>query len=90
MNTRERIEKCLKAAPKPPAQDGLLDKLLEDVDLSRAKAQRSALRRWFVPTGGQISVWRVAAAAVVAIAVVLPLSSIWGEEWYVRQRQDTN
>ncbi len=74
MNTRERIERCLKAAPKPLAQDGLLDKLQEDVAIGKIRTQRSALQRWFVPTGGQISVWRVAAAAVIAIVVLLPLS----------------
>ena len=74
MNTQKRIERCLKAAPKPPAQDGLLDKLQKDVALGEIKTRRSALRRWFVPTGGRISLWRVAAAAIIAIAILLPLS----------------
>ncbi len=74
MNTQKKIDKYLKAAPKPPAPDGLLDKLQADVSAQDIKTHRSALRRWFAPAGGRISLWRVAAAAVVAIAVLLPLS----------------
>jgi len=74
MNTKDKIEKCLKSAPKPPAPDGLLDKLQADVSAGDIKTQRSALRRWFAPSGGSISPWRVAAAAVIAIVVLLPLS----------------
>jgi hypothetical protein len=74
MNTEKKIEQCLKAAPKPPAQDGLLDKLHKDIALGDIKTRRSALRRWFAPTGGSISPFRVAAAAVIAIALLLPLS----------------
>ncbi len=74
MNTDERIEKCLRAAPKPSAPDGLMDRLQADVSVPDTDAQRSALRRWFAPTSGRISHWRVAAAAVITIAVLLPLS----------------
>ena len=73
MNIQKRIERCLKAAPKPPAQDGLLDKLQADVSVPNINVQRSALRRWFAPTSGRISRWRVATAAAIAIAVLLPL-----------------
>lgn len=74
MNTQKKIEQCLRAAPKPPAPDGLLDKLQADVSARDIKTQRSALSRWFAPTGGPISLWRVAAAAAIAIVVLLPLS----------------
>jgi len=74
MNTQKKIEQCLKAAPKPPAPDGLLNKLQEDVALGEVKTKQSALRRWFAPAGGSISPWRVAAAIAIAIAVLLPLS----------------
>lgn len=74
MNTQKRIEKCLKAAPKPPAQDGLMDKLQADVSVPDINVQRSALRRWFAPVGGRISPWRVAAVAVIGVAVLLPLT----------------
>ncbi len=74
MNTQKKIDKYLKAAPKPPAPDGLLNKLQADVSARDIKTHRSGLRRWFAPAGGRISLWRVAAAAVVAIAVLLPLS----------------
>lgn len=74
MNTQKKIEQCLKAAPKPAAPDGLLDKLQADVSAQDIKTHRSSLRRWFAPAGGAISPWRVAAAAAIAIAVLLPLS----------------
>ncbi len=74
MNTKKKIEQCLRAAPKPPAPDGLLDKLQADVSALDIKVRRSALRRWFTPTGERISLWRVAAAAAIAIAVLLPLT----------------
>ena len=74
MNTKKKIEKCLRAAPKPPAPDGLLDKLQADVSARDIKTRRSALRRWFAPAGERISFRRVAAAAAIAIAVLLPLS----------------
>ncbi len=74
MNTEKKIEQCLKAAPKPPIPDGLLDKLQADVPAQKVKTHRSSLRRWFAPTGRSISPWRVAAAAAIAIAVLLPLS----------------
>ena len=74
MNMQKKFEQCLKAAPKPPAPDGLLDKLQVDVSAQDIKTQRSPLRRWFAPANGSISPWRVAAAAAIAIAVLLPLS----------------
>jgi Tol biopolymer transport system component len=74
MNMQKKIEQRLRAAPKPPAPDGLLDKLQADVSVQDIKTHRSSLRRWFAPTGRSISPWRVAAAAAIAIAVLLPLS----------------
>ncbi len=74
MNIQKKIDKYLKAAPRPPAPDGLLDKLQADVTAQDIRTHRSSLRRWFAPAGGSISPWRVAAAAVIAIAVLLPLS----------------
>jgi len=74
MNTQKKIERYLRAAPKPPAPDGLLDKLQADVPVQDIGTHRSALRRWFAPTGGAISPWRVAAATTIAIAVLLPLT----------------
>jgi len=74
MNTKKKIEQFLKAAPKPTAPDGLLDKLQADVSARDIKTQRSPLRRWFAPTGERISLRRVTAAAAIAIAVLLPLS----------------
>jgi len=44
MNTEKKIEQCLRAAPKPPAPDGLLDKLQADVSAQDIKTQRSPLR----------------------------------------------
>ena len=72
MNMEEKIEQCLRAAPKPPVPDGLLDKLQADVPAGDVKTRSTAIHRWFAPSGGPISLLRVAAA--VAIAVLLPLS----------------
>jgi Tol biopolymer transport system component len=74
MNTEKKIEQYLRAAPRPLVPDGLLGKLQADVPAQKVKTQRSALRRWFAPAGGSISLWRVAAAIAIAIAVLLPLS----------------
>jgi hypothetical protein len=73
MNTKNRIEQFLRAVPKPPAPDGLLDKLQADISVPNMNVPRSALRKWFAPTHGRISHWRVAKAAAIAIAVLLPL-----------------
>jgi Tol biopolymer transport system component len=74
MNTEKKMEQCLWAAPKPPAPDGLLDKLQADVPAGDVKTRSTAMHRWFAPSGERISRWRVAAAAIIAVAVVLPLS----------------
>jgi len=74
MNTEKKIDKYLKAAPKPAAPDGLLNRLQEDVAAGEIKKRVTVIRRWFAPAGGSISPWRVAAAAAIAIAVLLPLS----------------
>ena len=74
MNSQKKIEQYLRTAPKPSAPDGLLDKLQADVSTRDIKTRQSTLRRWFAPTGRSISPWRVAAAAAIAIAVLLPLS----------------
>jgi hypothetical protein len=74
MNTEDKIEKCLKSAPKPATPDGLLNRLQEDVAAGEIKKRDTVIRRWFAPAGGSISLWRVAAAAAIAIAVLLPLS----------------
>lgn len=74
MNTQEKIEQCLWAAPKPPAPDGLLDKLRRDVILREIETRQSALRRFFAPSGERVSHWRVAAAVIMAVSVLLPLS----------------
>ena len=74
MNTQKKIEQCLRAAPKPAAPDGLLNRLQQDVAAGEIKKHVTVIRRWFAPANGSISPWRVAAAAVIAIAVLLPLS----------------
>ncbi|MFH1717694.1 MAG: hypothetical protein ABIF19_10110 [Planctomycetota bacterium] len=74
MNTQKRIEQCLRIAPKPPVPDNLLDKLQKDVAAGEAKTPCSALRRWFAPGGSRIVPRRIAAAAIIAIACLVPLS----------------
>ena len=74
MNMKNKIEQCLRAAPKPTAPDGLLGKLQNNIAFREIKTKRSNLRRWFSPKGGSVSGWRVAAFAAIAIAVIMPLS----------------
>ena len=74
MNPEERIERYLRAAPKPCAPDSLVNKLRNDVSLRAVETRGSALRRFFPPSGERMSHWRVAAAAAIALAVLLPLS----------------
>ena len=74
MNTEDKIKKCLKSAPKPAVPDGLLNRLQEDVAAGEIKKRVTIIRRWFAPANGSISLWRVAAAAAIAIVVLLPLS----------------
>jgi Tol biopolymer transport system component len=74
MNTEQKIEQCLRAAPKPPVSDSLVNRLRNDIQLRKPAARRSAVRRWFAPAGAGVSRWRVAAAAVIALIVLLPLS----------------
>jgi hypothetical protein len=52
MNTEKKIEQCLRAAPKPSAPDGLLEKLQADVPAGDFKTRNTAIGRWFAPTGG--------------------------------------
>lgn len=72
MNMQGKIENCLRAAPKFPAPDSLLDRLRADVAVREINTHVGVVRRWFAPTGGAISRWRV--AATIAIMVLLPLS----------------
>lgn len=74
MNARKKIEQCLRAAPKPPPPEGLLDRLRNDVVAAEIKAYHSVLRRWFAPTGDSLSIPRVVYAAVIAILVLLTFS----------------
>jgi hypothetical protein len=74
MNPQEKIEQYLKAAPRPSPPDDLLQKLQGDAPAGKAQSRGQTVRRWFVLSGGQISLWRAAAAAAIAIAVLLPLS----------------
>jgi hypothetical protein len=84
MNTKNIIKHYLRAAPKPPAPDGLLGKLQADVSVPNMNVQRSTLRKWFAPTG-RISHWRVATATAIAIAILLPLS--YGANKLVRKHR---
>lgn len=73
MNTNKKIQKCLSAAPKPATPNGLLDRLKQDVHATPIEKAPSAIRRWFAPTGRSISLWRIAGAAAIALAAILPL-----------------
>jgi hypothetical protein len=74
MNTKKKIKRYLRAAPKPPAPDDLLDRLKNDVATKETKIHSFNLRKWFAPSGDSISLKRVVAAAAIVIAIMLPLS----------------
>ncbi|UCE98965.1 MAG: hypothetical protein JSV82_07225 [Planctomycetota bacterium] len=74
MNTKKKIERYLHNAPKPPAPDGLLDRLKEDASTTEVETQSWGLRRWFAPPGGAVSPRRIAIAAAIVIMIMLPLS----------------
>ena len=74
MNTKKKIEEYLHAAPKPQAPKNLLNRLENDVSSTKFNVNRSSIHRWFTPTGERVSLIRVAAAAIIGIAVLLPLA----------------
>jgi hypothetical protein len=74
MKTKEKIEECLRAAPKPRGPQNLADRLEEDACAARFEMARSPIRTWFAPAGERVSLLRVAAAAIVGIAAMLPLA----------------
>jgi Tol biopolymer transport system component len=74
MSIEEKIERCLMATPKPYVPGSLLDRLRKDIILKEVQMHESALQRFFTPSGKRISRWRVAAAAAIAVAILLPLS----------------
>jgi Tol biopolymer transport system component len=72
MNIQHKIEKYLKAASKPMVPETLFNELKKNVTVHVVEEHHGFIHRWFVPTGGTISRWRV--AAVISIMVLLPLS----------------
>lgn len=74
MNAEKKFDKYLKTPPKPPVPDDLLGKLQKDVTVGNIKTHHLAIHRWFAPAGGQVSLWRTAAAVVIASMVLLPLT----------------
>ena len=72
MNAQERIEKFLRAAPRPPVPETLFDKLKKDIPVRMVQKHRGIMHRCFATSDGAISRWRV--AAIVGIMALLPLS----------------
>lgn len=79
MDTKKKIEQNLRAAPKPAPPDGLLNRLKKDVSVEGIEMQHPALRRWFAPAGGTVSPLRIAAAAIIAIMILMPLTYAGGK-----------
>jgi hypothetical protein len=79
MNTEKKIEQSLRAAPKPPAPNGLLNELQENIALSDGKQNDNVIHRFLSPAGGQVSLWRVAAVVAIAAMVLLPLTYAGGK-----------
>lgn len=72
MNMQEKIERLLRAAPRPPVPETLFDKLKKDIPAGMVRKRRGIVSKYFATTGGAISRWRV--AAIVGIMSLLPLS----------------
>lgn len=79
MNTEKEIEKCLRAAPKPSAPDGLLDELQGNITFTEGKKSDNIIRRCFAPAGRPVSLWRVAAVVTIATMILLPLTYAGGK-----------
>jgi hypothetical protein len=73
MNSKKKIEQYLENAPKSAAPEGLLERLRDGITLTAAD-KRSVIRGWFVPDDGSVSIRRVAIAAMLTVAAILPLS----------------
>ena len=72
MNMQKKIERFLRAAPRPPVPETLFDKLKKDIPVRMVQGRRGIILRCFATTGGTISRWRI--AAIVGIMALLPLS----------------
>jgi len=73
MNSKKKIERYLRNAPKSAPHEGLLERLQDGITLTDTN-KRSVIRGWFIPDDGSVSIRRVAIAAALVIAVMLPLS----------------
>ena len=73
MNSKKKIEQYLQNAPKSAAPEGLLERLQKGIALT-TDHKRSVVRRWFVPDDGSVSIRRMAIAAMLTVAAILPLS----------------
>ncbi len=71
---KTKIAKLLRNVPHIPAPDDLLERLQADVKLTGITRPRSVLRGWFAPSGGAVSLRRVACAVILAISCLIPLS----------------
>ena len=75
MNTNDKIKDLLRKAPNANVPNGLLEKLQKNITLPNSRKERLRIPNWFYPAGSQsLSLRRVAFAAVVILAVMLPLS----------------
>lgn len=72
MNMQKKIERFLRAAPRPPVPETLFDKLKKDIPVRMMQGHRGIMLRCFATTGRTISRWRI--AAIVGIMALLPLS----------------
>jgi hypothetical protein len=74
MNTEKQIEECLSNAPRPQASKTLLNRLEDGVSSTKFNVSRTPAYKWFTPKSDRVSFTRVAAAAIISIAVLLPLA----------------
>ena len=79
MDNENKIEECLRNAPKPPIPEGLLGRLKTDLSAHDIKTQRPILRRWLAPSGEAVSFVRLAALVAIATMILLPLTYAGGK-----------
>ena len=73
MDENRKIERVLRRVPDIAVPEKLSERLKANVRLPEAKRNRAVLRQWFARGDGGISLRRVACAAALAVACMLPL-----------------
>jgi len=74
MKDNEKIEKLLRSTADVSVPDGLQEKLQGDLERVALKKRHSIIHSWLAPSGESVSPRRIACAAAIAIACLIPIS----------------